>query len=297
MLEESIELKKSTHTWINFLEAPKVRLSGLHLSSPTSSLGGLMGHGRVHFLFNLDHPLSISFGPQYARDLPAQRHFLIYNPETDLEFTLSTSGKTRVVWLSLTLDYLHELFVHEPLPFLKPENVNRKYYEEKSTPPQVQMVFNQLFTAQLSEHAMRLYARAKMLELLSLYFSAKTPDTEACPFLKDEEVVRKIKMAKEHLLQHMDNPPSLRQLARHCGLNEFQLKTGFKEIYGTTVFGYLLNHKMDQARLLLDKGNLHVNEVAFQLGYSNPSHFIAAFKKKFGITPKKYLMSLRTGRT
>jgi len=34
-----------------------------------------------------------------------------------------------------------------------------------------------------------------------------------------------------------------------------------------------------------------VNEVAFQTGYTNPSHFIAAFKKKFSVTPKKYLMS------
>jgi AraC-like DNA-binding protein len=42
--------------------------------------------------------------------------------------------------------------------------------------------------------------------------------------------------------------------------------------------------------VLLDTGKYKVNEVAFQIGYTNPSHFIAAFRKKFGITPKKYLM-------
>ena len=31
--------------------------------------------------------------------------------------------------------------------------------------------------------------------------------------------------------------------------------------------------------------------VAYQIGHTNPSHFIAAFKKKFGVTPKKYLMA------
>jgi AraC-like DNA-binding protein len=41
---------------------------------------------------------------------------------------------------------------------------------------------------------------------------------------------------------------------------------------------------------LLDSAKLQVNEVAYQIGYNNPSHFIAAFKKKFGVTPKKYLM-------
>ena len=58
------------------------------------------------------------------------------------------------------------------------------------------------------------------------------------------------------------------------------------------VFGYLLEHKLDHARVLLDSAKFQVNEVAYQIGYANPSHFIAAFKKKFGVTPKKYLMNL-----
>ena len=36
----------------------------------------------------------------------------------------------------------------------------------------------------------------------------------------------------------------------------------------------------------------NVNEVGMKVGYSTASHFIAAFKKKFGTTPKKYVMSL-----
>lgn len=284
---------ENTHKWINFLEEPKVRFSYLMPPADNTGTACTFGRGYVHFLFNTDAPVQLRFGPQYARELARQTHYLIYNPETDVAFEISCPDKTRLVWLSIALDYLHELFTHEPLPFLKPENVNRKFYEEKPTAPVLQMVLNQLFNTQLTPHAMALFARGKMLELLSLYFSSKTPDTEACPFLKDEEVIRKIKTAKDFLMQHMDNPPSLRQLARESGLNEYQLKTGFKEIYGTTVYGYLLNHKLDYARLLLDKGTLHVNEVAFQIGYSNPSHFIAAFKKKFGITPKKYLMSIR----
>ena len=89
----------------------------------------------------------------------------------------------------------------------------------------------------------------------------------------------------------MDTPPGLKELAKICGLNEYQLKMGFKEIYGNTVFGFLLDHKLDHSRVLLDSDKYQVNEVAYQIGYTNPSHFIAAFKKKFGITPKKYLLS------
>jgi AraC-like DNA-binding protein len=43
---------------------------------------------------------------------------------------------------------------------------------------------------------------------------------------------------------------------------------------------------------MLTDGNQNVNEVGLRLGYSTSSHFIAAFKKKYGTTPKKYIMSL-----
>ena len=65
---------------------------------------------------------------------------------------------------------------------------------------------------------------------------------------------------------------------------------GFKQIYGDTVYGFLFDYKMEYARRLLDSGSYNVNEVGLKIGYSTASHFIAAFKKKFGTTPKKYLL-------
>ena len=152
------------------------------------------------------------------------------------------------------------------------------------------MVLNQLLTVQLSDNAKRVFFQGKVMEILSLYFSNRQPDVESCPFLNDEEGVRKLKHAKEHLLKHLDGAPTIKELSKLAGLNEFQLKAGFKEIYGNTVYGYLLDHKLDHARTLLDTKKFKVNEAATAIGYSNTSHFIAAFRKKFGITPKKYLM-------
>jgi AraC-like DNA-binding protein len=44
--------------------------------------------------------------------------------------------------------------------------------------------------------------------------------------------------------------------------------------------------KLDSAMEMLNSGEFLVKEVAFKIGYQNPSHFISAFKKKFGYTPK-----------
>jgi AraC-like DNA-binding protein len=139
------------------------------------------------------------------------------------------------------------------------------------------------------------WIEGKGYELLSLFFNRnEDPNAEQCPFLVDEENVLKIKKAKEIIIANMAEPPGLQELADTIGLNLKKLKMGFKQIYGDTVYGFLFDYKMDYARQLLDSGSYNVNEVGLKIGYSTGSHFIAAFKKKFGTTPKKYLMAINT---
>lgn len=262
--------------------------------SETVTIDSLVNRNIIHFYFCLQGSAIFGFGPHYVRQIEKQHNYFFYNPDTDLPFQLKLEPDTKIVALSITLESLHKLFTHDALPFLKPENVKTKFYDEREIPSHLYVLLNQIFTVNLSESVAKLYYQGKVLELLALYFSEKKPDTESCPFLNDQETVRKIKHAKEYLLKNMETPPGLKELAKQAGLNEYQLKVGFKEIYGNTVFGYLLDHKLDHARVLLDSAKFQVNEVAYQIGYTNPSHFIASFKKKFGVTPKKYLMGRET---
>jgi AraC-like DNA-binding protein len=91
--------------------------------------------------------------------------------------------------------------------------------------------------------------------------------------------------AKEILLARADNPPTIYELAKMVGTNDFKLKKGFKEVFGNTIFGFLLDFKMEKGRKLLRYTNKTTSEIAHLLGYSHPGHFTSAFKKKFGITP------------
>ena len=128
---------------------------------------------------------------------------------------------------------------------------------------------------------------------MSLYFNKnENPSTEQCPFLVDEENVQKIRKAKKIIIDRMTDPPTLDQLSVEIGLSLKKLKDGFKQLYGDTVFTYLLDHKMDEASRMLNSQKYNVNEVGLKLGYSTASHFISAFKKKYGTTPKKYLGSV-----
>ena len=86
----------------------------------------------------------------------------------------------------------------------------------------------------------------------------------------------------------MSAPPSLTELSKIIGMNEYNLKIGFKNVYGLPAFKYLHQHRMNFAQQLLKENKLQVNEIADEIGYTSASHFIDAFKKNFGITPKKY---------
>jgi len=126
-----------------------------------------------------------------------------------------------------------------------------------------------------------------------LYFNrSEDANIEQCPFLADESNVIKIRKAKDIMISRMAEPPTLQELADEIELSLKKLKEGFKQIYGDSVFSFLFDYKMEFARKLLEAGDHNVNEVGLKVGYSTASHFIAAFKKKYGTTPKKYLMSL-----
>ena len=200
-----------------------------------------------------------------------------------------------MISIFVSIKKFHGLFTTdaENIPFLSKENKEKKYYNETDISPSMAIVLNQMFHYNLNPSIKNLYYKGKGYELLSLYFNrTEDPNAEQCPFLIDEENVMKIRKAKEIIIANMSEPPGLQELADEIGLNLKKLKMGFKQIYGDTVYGFLFDYKMDVARKLLDSGSYNVNEVGLKIGYSTGSHFIAAFKKKYGTTPKKYLMSI-----
>lgn len=255
-----------------------------------------VGSSLIQFHFCFRGSATFHFNQQtYALPLVDEHVLLLYNPQRDLPMELDIIPKTQLVTVLVSIKKLHSLFSQEAeqIPFLSNENKDKKYYKDHVTTPAMAVVLSQILQHQPNALMGRLYLKGKVYELLSLYFNpAEATNIAECPFLVDEENVRKIRNAKQIILERMINPPSLQELSDEIGLSLKKLKEGFKQLYGSTVYQFLLDYKMDYARQLLGTGSHNVNEVAHQLGYSNSSHFIDAFKKKFGTTPKKYLLSV-----
>jgi AraC-like DNA-binding protein len=135
-----------------------------------------------------------------------------------------------------------------------------------------------------------LFLQSKCIELLTLqaqmYEDAACAASPAPLIVKPGHDTDSIHFAKDYLLQHAAQPPSLTELARIAGINEFKLKQGFKALFNNTVFGYLADFKLNQAHDLL-LSNVPIKDVADRLGYSSVQHFNSAFRKKFGMPPGK----------
>lgn len=234
-------------------------------------------------------------GGSYQLPLISKNVILLYNPQKALPIDLNLTPNSAVVSLVISIKKFHSLFSEDAdhIHFLSPENNTKKYYDTRPVSPAMSVVLSQIMETKVHESMQALYFKGKVYELLSLFFNkSEDADVEQCPFLVDEENVRKIRKAKEIILSRMSEPPTLHTLSAEIGLNIKKLKEGFKQIYGDTVYGYLLDHKMNEARSMLNSKKYNINEISLKLGYSTSSHFIVAFKKKFGTTPKKYLMSV-----
>ncbi|MDQ1096898.1 MULTISPECIES: helix-turn-helix domain-containing protein [Chryseobacterium] len=130
----------------------------------------------------------------------------------------------------------------------------------------------------------RMFLEAKVIELLMLQLE-QASGNEAFQSSVRRRDADKIHTVKEFILQNLDASYSLIDLAHMAGTNEFTLKKGFKELFGTTVFSFWNDAKMEQAKHMLTDQDLNVGEVSQLMGYKNQRHFSAAFKRKYGVAP------------
>lgn len=147
-----------------------------------------------------------------------------------------------------------------------------------------------IFKCPLEGHLKRLYIHAKTIELITLQLEEfnefyQLGQNTAEIFLSKKEIDR-MYLAREIIIKNSNLPCTLIDLAHNIGTNDAYLKKHFKMVFGTTVFTFLMEHKMNKAKELLLEG-IPITKVAHLTGYNQPSHFSRAFKKYFNISPNK----------
>jgi len=171
------------------------------------------------------------------------------------------------------------------------ENPQRFHLAAGKLTPQMQTTIQHIWHHPYQGAIARMYLEGKILELIAMQLSQLTTnlDCQTTSLQLKPKEIDSIHNAKKILLHDLDNPPTIQTLAQTVGISDRKLQHGFKQFYGTTVFNYLQNYRLEQAKLMLREGKLSVATVANNIGYTHLGHFSAAFKRKFGITPRDCL--------
>jgi transcriptional regulator GlxA family with amidase domain len=90
------------------------------------------------------------------------------------------------------------------------------------------------------------------------------------------------------LRQHYRQADALQQLVQQAGIPERTLKRRFKAATGSTLIEYTQNLRIEEAKRLLEAGDLPVDAISIESGYEDASFFRRLFKRLTGLTPGQY---------
>lgn len=239
--------------------------------------------------------LTTAHGEKEPQQFSSGEHNILLNPYT-AKTTLYKQQRDLKIFV---LSFLPERFLalaENTGPVMEglAENIAGKrtssYKKRQNLPltPQMHTLIEGINLSPYQGGLRKLFLQSKALELLALQCAQLGElENRTTPVVKLFPAdIRKVHMAREILLHDLQNPPSMALLARQAGLNTFKLKTGFKQEFGNSVFGYLKNYRLEQARDMIREGDKTVTAVAYETGYSTLQHFSNEFRKKFGISPK-----------
>lgn len=226
-----------------------------------------------------------------SHDLPMRpgKHNLVFSPEGGDTNRISANDSLEMFHISLDKTFFSNIIGcddHWSERVQKNLLCNRPFSGIRgtaNTTPRMQSLIREVKQCREGGALRNLMIQSKVLELLALQVEQFRGPNQADGISAGD--ADKLHQLKYFLDMHFLEEHSLAELSRICLLNEFKVKKGFKELFGTTVFGYLRKLRMDYAEQQLLDSSYSVEEVSDLLGYEHAQHFSIAFKKYRGINP------------
>ncbi|WP_234734758.1 helix-turn-helix transcriptional regulator [Tellurirhabdus bombi] len=244
--------------------------------------------------FVLDGELDSRFkGLSHELPMRSQTHNLIHTPEAGHQNRIQGGQNLSMLLIGLDKNFFMSSIGHnDPWSEAILNNLEqgRPFSGVKGTQaitPQMRHLIEDIQNCRAVGPMRSLLIQSRVLELVALQIDQFRTPYAASETMSANEA-EKLYHLKAYLETNFLAEHSLHLLSRHCGLNEFKVKKGFKQLFGTTVFNYLRKLRMDYAGQLLRHHSLSIDEVSDRLGYEHSQHFSIAFKKYTGFSPSHY---------
>ncbi|MBP5971468.1 helix-turn-helix transcriptional regulator [Brasilonema sp. CT11] len=100
--------------------------------------------------------------------------------------------------------------------------------------------------------------------------------------------VLKLKQIKDFIEENLAEELAIANLAALVPMSQFHFARAFKMQVGEAPHRYVLQRRIERAKVLLKVTRFSSGEISYQVGFSNPSHFSAQFRKLVGVTPNQF---------
>ena len=246
-------------------------------------------NGRTIF-FKFQHIFPASETLQARNQSKPIPSVLIATSRLNADDVISIHTNTATVNIEIDAGYLNGLFdLQEQSPVLQSllQNAQPLLFEQIIY-PSLQKIVDEILNEPVDEIFKLFFLRVKAEELICrlLMELEKRNEKHLYPLnVRDIKIIYKI---KEQMLEHLEIPPVIRDLAISAGMSASKLKRLFKQIFGNSIFSYYQGFRMKEAARLLREKKLSVSEVGYQLGFANLSHFSRIFYEHIGMKPKRY---------
>ncbi len=116
-------------------------------------------------------------------------------------------------------------------------------------------------------------------------FSKKGKNNERLPKTRRSDA-KLMQQVYDYILANLETPlPSLKELSRIFGTNEYNLKEGFRHFFNTSIYQFYNEERLKRIYLLIQETNIPLKHIAYMNGFNTYPNFSKAFKKKYGFSP------------
>ena len=193
-----------------------------------------------------------------------------------------------------TKDYLKRIFgksfKDECSEFGEALEKNEPFLMWKRSKPistQLHIIIKEIINCKFDGGLKKAYLESKITEILTIFFNDLKNKKNSLNYndkLSEEDYL-KILYAETIVKKNIKDPPTISQLSIITGVNKFKLKKNFKLIFGKPIFSYLTEVRMEKARKMIIEKDSTIAEASYEVGYKNPQHFTAAFKRMYNYLP------------
>ena len=227
------------------------------------------------------------------KQLKAIPSVLVATSRINTDDVISIHTNTAVINIEVDANYLNGLFdLSEKSPVLQSllQNAQPLLFEQIIY-PSLQKIVNEIMTETVDETFKLFFLRIKAEELVCRLLMELEKRDEKRLYALNSRDIQTIYKVKEQMLERLETPPVIKQLAAYANMSPTKLKRLFKQIFGNSIFSYYQEFRMKEAARLLKEEKLTVSDVGYRLGFTNLSHFSKVFATHTGMKPKHYSRS------